>query len=77
MSNFSDNLPACYAYAVIFVCRFAKVFVLPFQRASFISHFTLGFYFDDNFNFYISPIQIKYISDRVLFYVFTGFFAFV
>ena len=32
MSNFSDNLPVCYVYAVIFVCRFAKGFVLPLQR---------------------------------------------
>ena len=32
MSNFSGNLPACYAYTVIFVCRFAKGFVLPFQK---------------------------------------------
>ena len=32
MSNVSDNLPACYTYAVIFICRFAEGFVLPFQR---------------------------------------------
>ena len=32
MSNFSDNLPVCYVYALTFVCRFAKGFVLPLQR---------------------------------------------
>ena len=31
MSNVSDNLPACYAYAVIFICSFAEDFVLPSQ----------------------------------------------
>ena len=41
MSNLCDKLPVCYAYAVIFICRFAKGFVLPFQRASF----TLLFFF--------------------------------
>ena len=70
MSNVSDNLPACYAYAVIFICRFAEGFILPFQRASFTRYFTLGFFFDHNFNFCVSPIQIKYISNRTLLYVF-------
>ena len=32
MSNFSDNLPPCYAYAVVFICHFVEGFVLPFQR---------------------------------------------
>ena len=32
MSDFSDNLPLCYACAVVFICRFAERFVLPFQR---------------------------------------------
>ena len=31
MSNVSDNLPACYAYAVIFIFSFAEGFVLPSQ----------------------------------------------
>ena len=44
MSNFSDNLPACYAYAVFFICRFAESFVLPFQRAIFPRYITLGFF---------------------------------
>ena len=44
ISNFSDNLQACYAYAVIFVCFFAKSFVLSFQRASFTRYFTSGFF---------------------------------
>ena len=35
MSNFSDNLPAYYVYAVIFICCAVESFVLPFQRASF------------------------------------------
>ena len=76
MSIFSDNVPVCYAYTVICVCCFAKGFVLPFQRASFIHYFTLGFFIDFNFNFYVSPIQIKYIFGRALFYVFTFFFCF-
>ena len=29
----------------IFICHFAKGFVLPFQRASFLYYFTLGFFF--------------------------------
>ena len=61
MSNFSDNLPVFYAYGVFFICRFADGFVLPVQRASFTRYFTLAFFFDYNFNFYVSPIQIKYI----------------
>ena len=40
-SNFSDNLPACYAYAVIITCRLAENFVLPFQKVSFTCYFTL------------------------------------
>ena len=44
MSNFSDNLPACYAYAVFFICCFAESFVLPFQRAIFPRYITLGFF---------------------------------
>ena len=40
MSNFSDNLPVYYAYAVIFVCSFAEGFVLPTQRAYFLHYFT-------------------------------------
>ena len=28
MSNFSDNLLACYAYAVIFICRFVEGHVI-------------------------------------------------
>ena len=64
MSNFSDNLPVFYAYGVFFICRFADGFVLPVQRASFTRYFTLAFFFDYNFNFYVSPIQIKYISGR-------------
>ena len=33
MSNFFNDLPAGYALLhVIFVCHFAKDFVLPFQR---------------------------------------------
>ena len=39
MSNISDNLPACYACAVIFICRFAEGFVLPFQEVSFYTLF--------------------------------------
>ena len=49
MKNFSDNLPAYHSYTVIFVYRCAKVFVSPFQKASFISYFTLGFLFDYDF----------------------------
>ena len=33
--SFSDNLPACYAYAVNFTCCFAEGFVFPFQRVCF------------------------------------------
>ena len=62
MSNVSDNLPTCYAYTVILVCSFPKGFVLPSLKASFIRSFILGLFFDYNFNFYVSPIQIKYIS---------------
>ena len=43
-SNFSENLPACYAYAVIIICRLAEDFVLPFQIVSFTRYFTLGFF---------------------------------
>ena len=43
MNNFSDSLPACYAYPIIFISRFAEGFVLPFQRASFVRYFTLAF----------------------------------
>ena len=70
LSSFSDNLSECYAYTVILVCRFAKDFVKPFQRASFICYFTLGFFPDYNFNFYVSPIQITYISGRSLSFIF-------
>ena len=76
MSNFSYHLPACYTYTVIIVCCFTKGFVLPFQRARFISYFTLEFLFDYNFNFNVSPIQIKYISGKAFFYVFTFFLFF-
>ena len=34
MNNFSDNLPACYVYAVILVCCLAG-FVWRFQEAGF------------------------------------------
>ena len=44
MSNFFDNLPACYTYIVIFVYYFPKAFVLPFQRACFTRYITLGFF---------------------------------
>ena len=74
ISNVPGNLRACYAYAVIFICRFGEGFVLPFQRASFIRYFTSGFCFY-NFNFYVSPMQIKYISGRRLFI--QGFFVFM
>ena len=36
MSNFFDNLPAFYAYAVILSVAWLKGFVLPFQKASFL-----------------------------------------
>ena len=39
MSKLSDNLPACYAYTVNFIRRFAEGFVLP-SRASFTRYFT-------------------------------------
>ena len=29
MTNFSDNLPACYSYSVLFTSRFTEGFVLP------------------------------------------------
>ena len=41
MSGFIDNFLACYAYAVIFICRFAEDFDLTFQSVSFTSYFTL------------------------------------
>ena len=63
-------------YAVTFVCRFAKDFLLPFQRDSVIHYFTVGFFFDYSFNFYIPPIQINHMSGRALFYTFTLFFCF-
>ena len=44
MSNVSDNLPAFYVWDVIFICCFVKGFVLPFQKATFTSYFTLGFF---------------------------------
>ena len=44
MSNFSDNLPACYAYAVFFTCHFADGSILPVQRASFTRYFALAFF---------------------------------
>ena len=44
MSNFPDNLPAFYAYADIFICRFANGFALPLQRVSFARYFTLEFF---------------------------------
>ena len=31
MSGFIDNFLACYAYAVISICRFAEDFALTFQ----------------------------------------------
>ena len=36
MSSFSDNLPACYAYADILFAVFAEGFILPIQRAIFM-----------------------------------------
>ena len=54
-----DNLPACYAYTVIFICRFAKSFVLPIQRAGFTRIFLWYLFFSYDFNFYVSTIQIK------------------
>ena len=51
-------------------------FVLPFHRASFVCYFTLEFFLNYNFNFYVSPIQIKYISGGTMFYVFMLFFSF-
>ena len=77
MSNFSENLPVCYAYGVFFICSFADGFVLFVQRASFTRYFTLGFFFDYNFNFYVSPIQIKYISGRAWHCSLLFFFIFV
>ena len=63
-----DNLLACYAYAVIFICRFAEGHVILLQDFSF------GY----NFNYYIPPIQIRYISARALLYVFyVLFFVFL
>ena len=44
MSNFSDNLPGCYAYAVFFTCHFADGSILPVQRASFTRYFALAFF---------------------------------
>ena len=44
MSNFFDNLQACYAHAVILIWSVAKDFVFPSQRASFTIYFTLGFF---------------------------------
>ena len=36
------------------------------------------FFYDYNFNFYVAPIQIKYVSGRALLYVFyVLFFVFV
>ena len=43
MSNFSVNLPACYAYTVNLIYRFAEGFDLPFPRASFKHYLTLLF----------------------------------
>ena len=37
MSNFSDNLLACYAYAVIFICRFVEGHVRIFPLAIFLT----------------------------------------
>ena len=59
------------------ICRFVKDFVLSFQRASFIHYFTSGFFFDYNFNFYVSTIQIKYVSDRAFYHIFYVLFLFL
>ena len=77
MNSVSDNLPASNSCTVIFVYRFAKDFVLPFQKASLIRYFTLEFFFDYNFNFYVFPIHIKYISARTLLHVFYELFLFL
>ena len=77
MNSASDNLPAFNSYSVIFVYRFAKDFVLPFQKASFIRYFTLEIFFDYNFNFYVFPIHIKCISGRTLLYAFYELFLFL
>lgn len=50
MINFSDNLQACYAYAVIFICRF--VWRLCYRIISLIK--TLTF----TFSFFISSIYL-------------------
>ena len=71
---FSNNLSACYTYAVIFVSRFAEGFILPFQTLLYVS--LLSGFFNYNFNFYVSPIQIKYKCGRALLHVFTNFFSF-
>ena len=77
MSSFSDNLPACYAYADNLFAVFAEGFILPIQRAIFML-FPFGIFFVNcNVNFYVSPIQIKYISGGAMFYVFTFFFVFM
>ena len=68
MSNFSDNLPACDAYAVIFVCRFGKGLVAPFQRAGFTLYFTLDFFFDYDFKSYVFSI-IRFIRFTFCFFV--------
>ena len=57
MSNFSDNLPACQAYTVIFVYRFAEgFFIYPFKELV-LYVFLLQDFFNYNFNFYTSPFQ--------------------
>ena len=48
---------------------FAGGLVLLFQTASFTRYFILGFFFDYNFNFYVSLFRSS-ISGRELFYVF-------
>ena len=44
MSKLFDNLTGFYACAVIFICRFAEGFVLPFEKASFICYSHLRFF---------------------------------
>ena len=67
MSSFLDN------HTLTLFVVLLKVLLYPFKKLVWYVILLSNFYFDYNFNFYIFPIQIKYIPGGALLNVFIVF----